>query len=363
MALLLIQKGSLSVLNILFNIKSVRALLSLARFINKKDPTENPANNGRMIFFSKAPGQGTETEIEHLSEGSSTNEFEKATNGTDSSGLSQKQYHEDRYNTITNIIEEEKKELQKIQELIRKRSETLDAAKKTLREKQNLLQTHLDKRSNKFTVVGEMSSKMVHDIKNPLTVIKAQVDLLKLRYSKEEDSTLLNSLGRMEQAVNGITNHINDILNFIREAPSEFENNSVLKILNESVIYANKPDSVTINLPANDVTVSCDATKLQRVFTNIILNSIQAFEKGGTITVKISEQNNDAIIQISDSGPGIPSDILPKIFEPLFTTKKEGTGLGLPTCKKIIEEEHGGSITVKNDPTTFTITIPKSQQI
>ncbi|MBM3904477.1 MAG: HAMP domain-containing histidine kinase [Thaumarchaeota archaeon] len=334
----------------------------MARFINKKDPSENPANNGRMIFFSKAPGQGTEAEIEQITDSHNATEFEKATTNSSNSGISSKPYTEERYTTINSIIEEEKKELQKIQELIRKRSETLDLAKKQLREKQNLLQTHLDKRSNKFTVVGEMSSKMVHDIKNPLTVIKAQVDLLKLRYSKEEDSTLLNSLGRMEQAVNGITNHINDILNFIRETPSTFENNSILKILNESVIYANKPDNVSINLPTNDVVASCDATKLQRVFTNIIVNSIQALEKGGTITIQISEQNNNAIIQISDSGPGIPSDVLPKVFEPLFTTKKEGTGLGLPTCKKIIEEEHAGSIAVKNDPTTFTITVPKTQQ-
>lgn len=357
----MVQKRSLSVLDTLFNIKSVRGSSLLPRFINKKDPAETPTTNGRMIFFSKAPGQGTETENEQ-SESSKTNEFEAATNSTESALFTPKQHNEDRYNTITNIIEEEKKELQKIQELIRKRSETLDAAKKALREKQNLLQTHLDKRSNKFTVVGEMSSKMVHDIKNPLTVIKAQVDLLKLRYSKEEDSTLLNSLGRMEQAVNGITNHINDILNFIRETPSTFENNSLLKILDEAVTYANKPDSIAISLPTNDVVISCDATKLQRVFTNIILNSIQALEKGGTITIQVLDQNNDAIIQISDSGSGIPSDALPKIFEPLFTTKKEGTGLGLSTCKKIIEEEHAGTIAVKNDPTTFTITIPKTQQ-
>ncbi len=85
-------------------------------------------------------------------------------------------------------------------------------------------------------------------------------------------------------------------------------------------------------------------------------------EKGGTITVQISEKDNDAIIQLSDSGPGIPSDVLPQIFEPLFTTKKEGTGLGLPTCKKIIEEEHEGSISVQNNPTTFTITIPKTRE-
>jgi signal transduction histidine kinase len=337
----------------------------LTRFIKKKDPNDNSTNNGRMIFFSKAPGQNAETdpEVQKSTESYQKTEFERITSDTDKPAQSQPtSHHEDRYTMLTSIIEEEKKELNSIQELIRKRSESLDAAKKALREKQNLLQTHLDRRSNKFTLVGEMSSKMVHDIKNPLTVIKVQVDLLKLRYSKEEDATLLNSLDRMAHAVNGITNHINDILNFIRETPSTFESNSILKILNESISYVDKPDNVSINLPPNDLTISCDATKLQRVFTNIIANSIQALEKGGTITAQISEQDDDAIVQLSDTGPGIPTEVLSKIFEPLFTTKKDGTGLGLSTCKKIIEEDHNGSISAKNNPTTFVIKLPKTQQ-
>jgi|GEM_PF-1423340 signal transduction histidine kinase len=338
------------------------SVIFVARFINRKDPNDK-ANNGRTIFFSKAPGQGTEADLENQTESSQKTEFDRITSESDKpTKMQSNSRNEDRYNMITSIIEEERKELSNIQDLIRKRSETLDAAKKLLREKQSQLQTHLDRRTSKFTLVGEMSSKMVHDIKNPLTVIKAQVDLLKLRYSKQEDTTLLNSLDRMAQAVNGITNHINDILNFIRETPSTFEDSSVLKILNESISYVNKPDNVTISLPANDAVVSCDATKLQRVFSNIIVNSIQAMEKGGTVTIQISEQGDDTTIQISDTGPGIPPEVLPKIFEPLFTTKNDGTGLGLATCKKIVEEEHNGSILAKNNPTTFVIKMPKAQQ-
>lgn len=331
----------------------------MPRFIQKKDPKEGQADNGRMIFFSKAPSNnsGTDTDTQKVGE-SPKSEFEKATNGTDSI---YKSHNEDRYSMITDIIDEEKRELAKIQNLIRKRSESLDTAKKMLKEKQDLLQTHLDRKSNRFTVVGEMSSKMVHDIKNPLNVIKVQVDLLKLRYSKEEDSTLLDSLGRMERAVNGITDHITDILDFIRDTPVTFENNSILNILNESATYARKPDNITIELPQNDIVVECDATKMQRVFTNMIMNSIQALEKGGTISIQISEEGKDAVIQISDTGAGIAEDILPKVFDPLFTTKKDGTGLGLSTCKRIIEEEHKGSITAHNGPTTFVIKIPKSQ--
>jgi signal transduction histidine kinase len=93
----------------------------------------------------------------------------------------------------------------------------------------------------------------------------------------------------------------------------------------------------------------------------MIQNSIQAMEDGGAIIIEIFEQNNDIKIEIKDTGSGIPDDVLPQIFEPLFTTKRAGTGLGLSICKRIVED-HNGSISVKNNPTTFTITIPKIQQ-
>lgn len=334
----------------------------MTKFIQKKNPNDDPNDNGRVIFFSKIPSQNSETtdEIEKMESGQKS-EFEKITSGNDDA-FNAKSQIDDRYFMMTNIIEEERRELNNIQNLIRKRSKALDTAKKILREKQNLLQTHLDWKTNKMTVVGEMSSKMVHDIKNPLTVIKVQVDLLKLRYSKEEDLTLLNSLERMDRAVNRITNQISDILNFIRDTPTTFEKNSIIKILNDSICSINKPDNIIIDLPTNDLIIKCDATKLQRAFINIIVNSIQVLENGGTITIQILEQDNDAIIQISDSGPGIPPEVLPKIFGLLFTTKKDGTGLGLPICKRIIEEEHNGTIQVENNPTRFIIKIPKTQQ-
>jgi two-component system sensor histidine kinase HydH len=78
------------------------------------------------------------------------------------------------------------------------------------------------------------------------------------------------------------------------------------------------------------------------------------------ISVRAFEEKDNSVIEISDTGSGIPEEILPNIFEPLFTTKIGGTGLGLPICEKIIAE-HNGSIAVKNNPTTFTIKIPKAQ--
>ena len=82
-------------------------------------------------------------------------------------------------------------------------------------------------------------------------------------------------------------------------------------------------------------------------------------QNGGTIEIKMSEKNNLAILKFIDSGDGISDENMSKIFEPLFTTKQKGTGLGLASCKNIIEQHHG-EITVENNPTTFTITLPKA---
>ena len=82
----------------------------------------------------------------------------------------------------------------------------------------------------------------------------------------------------------------------------------------------------------------------------------------GEITIQFSEDEKNLTLEFIDSGTGIPEDVLPKIFELLFSTRQQGTGLGLVTCKNIVEQ-HGGSISVKNNPTTFTIILPKNPKI
>ncbi len=91
--------------------------------------------------------------------------------------------------------------------------------------------------------------------------------------------------------------------------------------------------------------------------SNILNNAVHALDGQGEIDVTVSTDSNFVTIQVRDSGPGIPKENLEKIFEPMFTTKKTGTGLGLVICKSIVEQ-HGGSISVSNKPTTFTMKLP-----
>jgi signal transduction histidine kinase len=93
------------------------------------------------------------------------------------------------------------------------------------------------------------------------------------------------------------------------------------------------------------------------VLSNLINNAVQAVDGQGEVNVTTSTDSKFLTIKISDSGPGIPEKNMSKIFEPMFTTKTTGTGLGLVICKSIVEQ-HGGTISISNKPTTFTVTLP-----
>jgi len=148
-------------------------------------------------------------------------------------------------------------------------------------------------------------------------------------------------------------------LNYTKATPLVPNNTSVLTILKQSLDILTIPDNITIEIPEKDFEVKWDETQISVVFTNIILNAIQAIEKNnGKISIRIYEANNTIKIEIENTGPNIPEKDLDKIFEPLYTTKMEGTGLGLAGCTNILQS-HKGTFTVTNNPVKFTIKIPK----
>src|SRR3990172_3437077 len=115
---------------------------------------------------------------------------------------------------------------------------------------------------------------------------------------------------------------------------------------------------VKINLPKNSVTIKCDPYRMEVVISNLLKNASQAMEGKGEISIRVLDQKEDVLIEIEDQGQGVPQENMDKIFEPLFTTKQSGTGLGLASCISIVEK-HGGSISVRNNPTVFTVQLPK----
>lgn len=260
-------------------------------------------------------------------------------------------------------IQEEKKKQDEIKQSIDSKSKSLKKARTELVENQKKLEIAIateikEFENNRLELIGKMSSKMAHDIRNPLSVLKMQVDLMKIKQKKQEDEIMSSSITRMEKAISDITNQINDVLTFIRQPKIELISCDLKDIITNSIDQLQIPDSIAITQSVESRMIKCDMTKIKGIITNILHNSVQATNGKGEISIVVEESENSLYIKITDSGPGIPEDIMEKIFEPMFTTKPLGTGLGLASCIQFLEM-HGGEISVKNNPTTFTITLPK----
>jgi signal transduction histidine kinase len=209
-------------------------------------------------------------------------------------------------------------------------------------------------------MLGQLTGRIAHDIKNPLNVINMSFESLsKNPELKLSDKSVKEKIDICTKNLSRINNQINIVLDHIREKPIHHEKILLSNCVSESIKQLIVPENVKISIEKSNLVVYGDLFQLGIACANIINNSIQSFEgKTGEISIKFLEDENYATIEISDSGPGIPEKVLPMIFEPLFTTKQKGTGLGLVSCKNIVES-HGGQVKVKNKPTTFSIQIPK----
>ncbi len=216
------------------------------------------------------------------------------------------------------------------------------------------------RKAEKLTVIGKLASNIAHDFRNPLGAIKSSSVIID-KENKHNNKVMDRELNRINLSIKRMTHQVEDVLNYVRATPLSVSESTINKILNDSLDSIDVPNNVKINLPKNNIEIECDLDKLAIVFTNIILNAIQAIDdKAGTINIRVNECDNSIKIEVENSGPNIPDESLAKIFEPLYTTRFKGTGLGLSSCKNMIEQ-HKGTISAKSNPVVFTIQIPKKQ--
>jgi signal transduction histidine kinase len=213
-------------------------------------------------------------------------------------------------------------------------------------------------KAERLSTIGLLASRLGHDLRNNLTTIITTAGIMRNRPGFDMDKDLKWQVNMIERSSFKINNQIEDVLNFVRFSPLKSEHTSLSKILQSTLKTIQVPAKIKVILPQTDISVNCNANQFEIVLANMINNSIQAIETDGEIVIDAYEDDKNSIIKIKDSGSGIPNEIASKIFEPLFTTKQQGTGLGLATCKNIVEQ-YGGIIDIKNNPTTFTINIPK----
>ncbi|WP_249111190.1 PAS domain-containing sensor histidine kinase [Nitrosopumilus sp. K4] len=212
-------------------------------------------------------------------------------------------------------------------------------------------------KDEKLKVIGELSSRFAHDVRNPLAVIQTSVDILKSKYPDiSEKETIKFDL--INTAISRIAHQIDHVLGFVASKKLNFKLNNISEILDSSFTGISVPKKISVHKSKNNVSLYCDFEAIRILFVNILLNAIQAMNDSGKIDIKITRDTDNVLISFENSGPGIPEKLILKIFDPLFTTKQTGTGLGLVSCKQIAEA-HGGKIEVTNNPTTFTVILPQ----
>ncbi len=224
-------------------------------------------------------------------------------------------------------------------------AETL--ASKQLRETQQQL-VH----SERLAALGEMSAKVAHEINNPLGIIKNYILLTNKLISENNDA--VEYLDIVNDEIDRIAKIVSELLDFHRPRGFELQQidvsklaSSVLSLMSRQFEKNQVLIESSFDPKAPEIEVSPESIK--QVFLNLIINAYDAMPHGGKLQVTIKTLKNDISIKFSDTGPGIPPEMIPRIFEPFFTTKDpaKGTGLGLSVCYGIIKK-HNGSITFYN---------------
>ncbi len=221
-----------------------------------------------------------------------------------------------------------------------------------------------------LATLGELSAGLAHEIKNPLAGIKGAIDVI--RDSMSGDDVHREILGDVLHEVNRIDRIVRDLLNYAKPKPPTHSEINLPELAQRIVALARKSStdeahSIDVETLTEIPRFTGDETQLEQVLLNLLLNALNALPSGGHIRVRLSYDSELFCIrlEVEDNGPGISEELRRKIFQPFFTTRTDGTGLGLATCLKNVQY-HGGTIEVQSlvgIGTKFIVTIPLLSRI
>ena len=216
-------------------------------------------------------------------------------------------------------------------------------------------------RKEKLATIGQLASGVGHELRNPLGVIGNSAYYLNMKL-KDADEKVRKHIEIQLREVQRANKIITDLLDFSRTRPPSLEKGDVNSIIKDTLVDIKVPENISLGTHLNDELpgILVDPDQIRQVFLNVISNAVQAMPEGGRLEIKTGVKDDFAEIMLRDTGEGIPKEQLQNIFEPLFTKKAKGIGLGLSIVKGIVEG-HKGTIEVESEVgkgTTFTIKLP-----
>lgn len=211
------------------------------------------------------------------------------------------------------------------------------------------------RRDTALKTLGKLAGTVIHDLKSPITVIKGYIDFLERDLPDEERKKIV---GILRKEIEKLLSMIQDFLEFARGKETLRLVKTDIKSYIEEIVQFIKEGlkkEITIDISGESFYANIDPIKMRRVFVNIIQNSIEAMDKG-----RIDIILKDGVISFKDNGKGMSPEVKERIFEPFFTSKRTGTGLGMTIVKKIIDD-HNGKISIESEEgkgTEVTISFP-----
>ena len=224
--------------------------------------------------------------------------------------------------------------------------------------------------SKKLAAIGTLASGVAHELNNPLNNIYISAQVLEKEVSDSCSPMVTETLVDILSQTVRVKRIVGDLLDFARGREPVFKEVELKELIMGAykfVSTAANTEGVNLSIDTgpDTLTLSADPEQLERIFINIFTNAIDAMSGAGDLSVRVLKNGEAITVKISDTGKGIPAEVIDKVFEPFYTTKDKGTGLGLAIVFNIIKK-HGGEIIVESKEgkgTTFTITLPEKKRM
>jgi PAS domain S-box-containing protein len=217
-------------------------------------------------------------------------------------------------------------------------------------------------RQERLAALGELAAVVAHEVRNPLGAIFNSLVRLRRLVRPSGDAKMLFDI--VAEEADHLNRIVGELLEFAKPSPPTLRPEPLDRVLDEAVAaaLARTGDRVTLvrDVPDGLPLIPMDARLVRQAVLNVALNAVQAMPEGGTLSVSARLEGETAMIELSDTGPGIPAEVRQRIFEPFFTTKATGTGLGLAVVKRILDD-HRGRVEVRapaTGGTVFTLQLP-----